>query len=650
VAAVLVAVTVSVSGQQPLFRARVDYVELDVVVTDRNNTPVRTLTRDDFRIQDAGRPQAIDAVRLVDIPTAVRALPPAASALPTLDVVANTRSNFGRHWVVVIDDLHLFEQYLVETRRAVERFLELVAADDHVAVVFVGRSDLSLDFTQDAGRLAQVPGRLRDALGFALDPVYSFGADDRLIKCAVRLQFARSTLDVVENVIASLLHSTVERRVLVYVSHGFDYERGFMARPSQPTPGLPPSGIPPCPHEEAQSGHVFDQLGDLFVRARRAGVPVYTIDPRGVTSPLDDGGRRERSPRALRSQLDFLREVADQTGGRALVNRPDLASAIAEVVAENSTFYVLGYYPKPFVRDGRFHEVTVSVPGHPQYRVKAKAGYTTPPAVRAERDVAQLLDEAAGAALPIADLGMSLFAAPLAPGTDGRVRTAVTFELTYPPSPAPLTDDVLDVRLVAIDHEGKPRASASRRFQFRGSAPPGAAARFLVNDAIELPAEPLILRVAAASRTLGRLGSTHLPIVVPKLVSNSLHLTPPVFGMGGAVREPALNGQAIAGLVPFQPTTTRTFAATDAVRVFVRAFVPESAPAVTATLTVRGTSVERVQRETLAVQSSPRSVREASWELALPLAGLPTGAYVVQVVATDPAGRTDRREVSFMIK
>jgi hypothetical protein len=464
----------------------------------------------------------------------------------------------------------------------------------------------------------------------------------------VRLQFARSTLDTVENVITSLLHSKLERRVLVYVSHGFDYERGSMARPSRPTPGVL-NDTPPCPYEETQSGAVFDQLGDLFERARRAGVPVYTIDPRGLTSPLDDGGRRSPSPRALRSQLDFLREVAEHTGGRALVNQPDLATAIAEVVAENSTFYVLGYYPNPFVRDGRFHEVTVSVPGHPDYHVRAKAGYTTPPAVRAERDVAHLLDDAVGAALPIADLGMSLFAAPLARGADGRVRTAVTIELTYPPSPTPVTDDILDVRLLAIDHEGKPKASAARRFQFRGSAPSGTGARFLVNDAIELPAEPLILRVAAASRTLGRVGSIHLPVAVPKLTSDTLHVGPPVFGLPG-VREPALNAEAMAGLVPFQPTTTRTFASTDTVHLFARVFAPRGSASVTVTMTVRGSGGERTRAETIAVRGGPQDSPEASWQAILPIGELPAGQYIVQVEATASTRRTDRREVSFTIK
>src|SRR5512145_426298 len=47
--------------QQPTFRARVDSVSVDVIVTDRQGRPVTDLTADDFEIREADKLQTIEA-------------------------------------------------------------------------------------------------------------------------------------------------------------------------------------------------------------------------------------------------------------------------------------------------------------------------------------------------------------------------------------------------------------------------------------------------------------------------------------------------------------------------------------------------------------------------------------------------------------
>jgi hypothetical protein len=54
--------------QQPVFRAGVDLVQIDAVVTDRNNRPVSNLTAADFTIHENARPQAVADFRLVTVP------------------------------------------------------------------------------------------------------------------------------------------------------------------------------------------------------------------------------------------------------------------------------------------------------------------------------------------------------------------------------------------------------------------------------------------------------------------------------------------------------------------------------------------------------------------------------------------------------
>ena len=54
--------------QTPTFRLQVEYVEVDVRVTDSTGNLVRDLTKEDFQIFEDGQPQTVAAFSLMDIP------------------------------------------------------------------------------------------------------------------------------------------------------------------------------------------------------------------------------------------------------------------------------------------------------------------------------------------------------------------------------------------------------------------------------------------------------------------------------------------------------------------------------------------------------------------------------------------------------
>src|SRR5437764_1162595 len=57
------------AGQPPVtFAVDVSLVEVDAVVTDSNGRVMRGLSREDFRIVEDGKPQAIDRMSFVEIP------------------------------------------------------------------------------------------------------------------------------------------------------------------------------------------------------------------------------------------------------------------------------------------------------------------------------------------------------------------------------------------------------------------------------------------------------------------------------------------------------------------------------------------------------------------------------------------------------
>ena len=132
-------------GARQTFRSAVEYVRLDVVVTDKSDRPVTGLTQNDFDVSENSRPQSIATFEAVSIPS-VRTVTTTVS-VPSVDVVSNRPPAMARQWVLVIDDLHIIELHLRQTKRVVTEFLEMLPPADQVAVVFVGRSDLSQGFT-----------------------------------------------------------------------------------------------------------------------------------------------------------------------------------------------------------------------------------------------------------------------------------------------------------------------------------------------------------------------------------------------------------------------------------------------------------------------------------------------------------------------
>src|SRR2546429_9446584 len=72
--------------------------------------------------------------------------------------------------------------------------------------------------------------------------------------------------------------------------------------------------------------------------------------------------------------MDTLRTLALQTDGRAIVNRNDLATGMAQIVRDTSAYYLLGYNSTQAPSDGKFHEIKVRVK-RPGLQLRSRKGY-----------------------------------------------------------------------------------------------------------------------------------------------------------------------------------------------------------------------------------------------------------------------------------
>ena len=670
VSVVFLATAALVRSQQAVFRSGVQYVAVDVVVTDKSDKPVTDLKKDEFEIIENGKTQRIADFQFISVPAVTRTVETTITkAEPEPDVATNIAPKpDSRLFVMVIDDLHLIEQNIVEIKRVLLDTVNQFSPDDEVALVFVSHSNMGVNFTTNRGRILDTISRVRGAFGFGLDSLaHSIDGqatmdNARTARYAAtgpsrfRLDYARSVAFTLENVAKSLAGSGHARRAIFFFSGGTTLE---------------PFGGYSQPDLILQ-----DDFKKVFDDARRADVPIYAIDPRGNVTPDDavrgdaivSEGIRSEVRRNLNIQHNNLAAIAVNTGGRAVFGAADTSRVVKEMIQENGSYYLLGYYPEPLVADGKFHDLTVKV-SRPGTIVRARKGYVASSNERASASTASVLDTAMSSGVNVSGLPIRVFAAPIAAAAKG-MTAAVTVEVAYP---APLDgsrriDDSIELSLVALDPDAKVKVKATRPMKFSGAVPSSGVITFLIDDVIELPAQPLTLRVGVASQALGKAGTSQVAIDVPNVSDGKLHMSGVAIGFDGPAREGAMNGALIARLIPFQPTTTRVFGSGDTLRLFARMFYKgKGEPAVTVTVTreVPGPEGPRLQPESpglqpkgpglqvtpaVKVQAVDGGRMEAVFDTTLPLKSLVPGRYHLAVGARLPNGQAVSRDVRFEVK
>jgi VWFA-related protein len=342
---------------QQTFRAGVDYVEIDAVVTDRQGNFVRNLTKSDFQVLEDGKPQAISVFSIVDIPTDNAAGRLAAhSEDPDAPPSDGPR---GRLYVMVLDDLHTPPLRTPLVRRAARLFIERhMGANDVAALVLTsGRTNGSQELTGDKQILLRAVDRFT---GQKLRPFENPPDAERGFN-------ARIAMSSLRDVAARMGELHGRRKALLFISEGIDYDIYDV-------------------FEARDASIVRDEVKAAISAATRSNVSIYSVDPRGLTSLVDeDIERGESSPligpgsssERLRLAQDSLRILSDMTGGLAAVNSNDFAGIFDRIVRDNSTYYLLGFNPANDKRDGRFRKLDVRV-ARDGVMVRARKGYVLP--------------------------------------------------------------------------------------------------------------------------------------------------------------------------------------------------------------------------------------------------------------------------------
>ena len=669
---------VSLSGQTPqsppqtpTFRVEVNYVEIDARAIDAQGNFVADLTENDFQIREDGAPQAIKVFTRVNLPVERQDGPLFKTSPIEPDVGSNREEFNGRVFVLVLDDLQTDFRRSMRVRTAARQFIErYIGANDLAAVVYTGGvSDHGQEFTNSRARLiASVNkfsgNKLPSELMSKLDDYYraqQVGEQPKDINLAERGHKARNSLITLKNLAQYLSNVRGRRKAVVWFGEGIDYN---MENPFTPDMNI-----------------LRDTMKDAIAEATRAGVSFYGVDARGLGAGLDDvvdiGSLPDdpgfASPSTMiqdevRRAQDSMRVLSEETGGFAIINQNDFSSGFQRIVADNSSYYVLGYYPTNDKRDGRFRKVEVRVT-RPGVKVQARNGYTAAkgkaPGANAKSDpkVPPEIIDALANPIPAAGVGLSVFAAPFV-GPAPKASVAVTIEL----APATLRfvedngkfNEDVEIHLLAVDASGKMQDGGPTTVPLRLSGPTHtavAAHGFRILRRLTVPPGRYQIRVAAKESNGNAVGTVTQSLDVPDFSKSSLVLSGIAITSRSAVRTPTANPDSqFKDVLPGPPTANRDFPRGDALALFAEVYDNQPTPPhrvsiASSILTDDGRELfaaadERTSDELQGKKGGYGYTRE------LQLGDLPPGRYVLRVTAKSLAsnGGSTAKEVEFRIR
>jgi VWFA-related protein len=649
-------------SQQPTFKLRVDYVEVDVVASDRQGNLIRDLKKEDFQVLEDGKPQAITTFSLVDIPIERYDRPLFATAPIEPDVKSNERPFDGRVYVMVIDDLHTRFGRSQRVKIAARQFIERrLGANDLMAIVHTaGSTDANQEFTTNKRLLLaavdKTQGRRLDSatanktaefyrtrdLRQAGDPLND--PDD-----AERAFNARNTLDTLKNVAEWFSSVRGRRKSILLVSEGIDYDIH--------------DAIPGSGSNHLGASMVLDATRDVIAAATRSNVSIYGIDPRGLTDLGDESIEIQAfpddttlgiGPGSLRNELqlsqDSLRVLSDETGGFAIVNRNDVAGGFERIVADNSSYYVLAYYP-PDPRPGRNHRIQVRVT-RPGVTVRARKGYLTPKKVEVTTTATSgatppELREALDSPLPVSGLTIRAFAAPFK-GTAPNASVLVGVEMNGRDLQLSETDKV-SVSYFALDTNGKIKGGNTMTMTAT-SLRPEMKARIAQSglrmlSRVDLPPGRYQIRFGAHDSAGGNVGSVLYDLDVPDFQKSVFSISGLALTSASAAQLPtARPDEQLRAVLPAPPVAIRTFPANDEIKLFAEVYDNAGATPhkvdITATVTTDEGKVMFKTDETRDSSDLGGQRGGYGYTTTIPLKDLPPGKYVLKVEAKSRLGQT----------
>jgi VWFA-related protein len=392
-----------VQPPRPTFSVQVEAVTQDIVVKDDKGVFVPNLTQNDFEIYEDGIKQNIVSVHMIAGGRVTNVLEAPAAAAPEgiiLPPVRRVNDTSGRIFLFFVDDLQIQFGDTLRVRNLFKKIAkELVHDGDLFGIVSSGPSSIQVDMTYDKKRLNEAIDKMT---GDGLKPTDIINAPSGTNGPSEVRYRAHVAFETMVDGLANLEKVHDRRKALVWVSEGYDFVPFQASRLGLKDPNSPfvqnqgaqtvnqinaqnqclASDDQNCqknydPTNPANNAEAADQrqaevfadadlameLNEITRSANRANTTIYTVDPRGLVGPsdIDEPVDPMEWNEYIRKSQDTLRELAEETGGIAVVNMNDYDKAFKRIDNDTSDYYVIGYYSSNPDRTKRNRSVVVNV-------------------------------------------------------------------------------------------------------------------------------------------------------------------------------------------------------------------------------------------------------------------------------------------------
>jgi VWFA-related protein len=367
------------AANEPVFRVHSEEIPVRVVVRDERGNAVGDLRQEDFELFDSGKPQQLTGFR---VERRGDENPPSGKAGQGTQGSAATRPQPApmpqRYVMFLFDDLNLTFDEIMSTHAATTRAIGNALEPGTRVALLTESGKQHIDFTDDPAKLEDALNRVAPQTPPADFPEDSqLGLSGRIPRAAPQpgpFEHAhfRALLKVIEAAVRRLAMMPGERSI-VFVSPGF-----------------------PIPVGERSD------YWNLIDWAARRGIPINTLDPRGVWVFPGFGAEHQKIDanlmglfsREVEQSLD-LRGLADGTGGIAVRSTNDFDGGFKRIATRPEFTYMLAFSPPELVPDGKYHKLKVEVRNRRGVTVQARDGYLAPDRKLTEAEqAAREIDEA----------------------------------------------------------------------------------------------------------------------------------------------------------------------------------------------------------------------------------------------------------------
>lgn len=364
-------------SQQPVFKASVDLLRVDVQVVADDGRPVPSLVLDDFAVAIDGRPARVVSAELVQY----------SPSTDRLDATVPIRTpghvpEDSRVYVIAVDQPSFSTAAIMPIRRALQQFVNQLRPEDMVGLFEFPFREPLLDVTHDHALVVRgfnrIVGQLEPGIGvFNLSPseiIDITAHDDDALARAVRRECDptdTSCPDAVRQE-ASAVAGFLEADAQMRLSALSNLMRGLARFPGRKNVLLVSGGMVSSTRVAGRPdvSVIMGRVGDEAAAADAAlyvlhwdntFLDAYSAANRPSRNPADRFESMFADRHAIGQGLEM---IAGKAGGALLrVEAGTGESAFGRVLRETSAYYLLGVEPTDGDRDGKPHFLRVNVKG-----------------------------------------------------------------------------------------------------------------------------------------------------------------------------------------------------------------------------------------------------------------------------------------------